>query len=288
METIKTTAEELGDTLTEKIVKGGHSTVYFGEKYVYKLTERKVMEKSSLIHKLLTSSQDSSLSAIVPKTILHRDLGTSSLVVEELKLGHHPLRIDESLLIEIVNILASVHKIQIDQVLTNFEGDATPVTAYWNHQLEQAKKFADKLMQSGGTNSEDGELIHDCLHVIEQVQLKGHMPPKLVMVYKDVHVMNILVGDNDKLSAIIDWDSSMSGPIELEYVVLWHRYPKMWDFIRPETLDKDTFVVAGLVQSLRFWKSFTKDSQYVDMQREALKRTLRLYGQIEENWISSC
>lgn len=282
---IKNTATQLGDTLTGQTVEGGHATVYFGNKYVYKLTERKVMEKSTKIHSILSLSGNSALTGFVPRTILYKDLGEKSLVVEEFKEGHHPDVLRAELLLQIKDVLRFVHEIPIKQVLTNFEGDELPLAEYWGIQFNQAQKFKVKLEQSGNLLAEDSELIGECLDVIKEVRLKHHKPPSLVMVYKDVHSQNILVDDAGKLSAIVDWDSAMSGPVELEYAVLWHRYPKMWSLIRPDTLDKDTFVVAGLVQALRFWKSFSKDLKYIEQQRNALSRTLNAYKKSGDKWL---
>lgn len=274
---VESEAHKLGDKLQEQVVKGGHATVYFGEKYVYKITERKVMDKSNRIHSILSSSDDGILTKYVPKSIAQIDLGDHCLVVEELKEGYHPDRINADLLLKVNDLLCIVHKIKIDQVITNFEGDEISATKYWEHQLEEAKRFVIKLNNSGLLETADSSLIEEALSVIEEVSLKKDKPPVLVLVYKDVHRLNILVDDSGELSAIVDWDSSMSGPIELEYAVLWHRFPEYFHMIKPEGMDKDTFVVAGLVQGLRFWKSFTKDSKYVNEQRQAIRRTLDLY-----------
>lgn len=281
---VENEALRLGDKLQEQVVKGGHATVYFGEKYVYKITERKVMDKSNRIHSILSSSDDRSLTKYVPKTISQTELGDHCLVVEELKQGSHPDEIKAKLLIKINDLLCIAHKIAIDQVITNFEGDEIPASNYWEHQLEEAKRFVLKLNNSGLLESADNLLIEEALSVIEEVSLKKDKPPVLVMVYKDVHRLNILVDAKGELSAIVDWDSAMSGPVELEYSVLWHRFPKYFHMIKPRDMDKDTFVVAGLVQGLRFWKSFTKDSKYVNEQREALRRTLGLHKNTDKNW----
>jgi serine/threonine protein kinase len=274
---IKSTAESLGDTLTDKVAKGGHSTVYFGKKYVHKVTEKKVMEKSERIHALISTSSSNKLKSLVPKTILNKDLGQESLVVEELKTGNHPQEISEGLLKETVSALSEVHKIDIKQVLTDFEGEELPNSEYWKNQVESANKYAHKL-RSSDLILEDIELIEKCLAVIKNVCSKNNSLPRLALVYKDVHQHNVLVNEDGELSALIDWDSAMSGPVELEYVVLWARFPEMWPLIDPGDLDKDIFVVAGIVQGLRFWKSFTRDSKYVDQQRSALRRLLVLYG----------
>lgn len=281
-------ALRLGDKIQKQVVKGGHATVYFGDKYVYKITERKVMEKSSEIHSILSLSGDEELSKYIPKTITQVDFGDYCLVVEELKSGAHPDEIDAELLVKINDLLQVAHGIQIDQVITNFEGDEIPASKYWGYQLEEAKRFALKLSESELLESGDASLIEDTLVAIEEIGSRKEKPPFLVMIYKDVHRLNILVNAEGDLSAIVDWDSAMSGPVELEYAVLWHRYPEYFDLIKSKDLDKDTFVLAGLVQGLRFWKSFTKDSKYVSEQREALRRTLDLYKtESSEDWMAS-
>lgn len=283
---VEDTANELGDKLSGRTAKGYHAMVYFGEKYVYKLTERKAMEKSTRIHAILSTSNDVALTKFIPKTILHKDLGDHSLVVEELKHGHHPSEINSALLVEINEVLKLVHNINIQQTLTDFEGDELPAVDYWNVQLDQARQFESKLKESDTLSQQDTELIEECLEIIEEVRLKGHSAPKLVTIYKDVHSMNILVDDTSRLTAIVDWDAAMSGPVELEYAILWHRYADMWPLIRPEMLDKDTFVVAGLVQGLRFWKSYTKDSKYSEQQRNALRKSTALYRGGQIDWIA--
>lgn len=285
IKTINDNAQELGDVLTGKTIQGGHATVYFGKKFVYKITEKKVMEKSSRINAILASTNDSMLGSYVPKTVLFKDIGARCLVAEEMKTGHHPKKITGELLSSVNDVLKLVHKIDIEQVLTNFEGDSEPASDYWNIQLNQARKFESKLVSSLTLKDTDKILIDLCLDAIDKISARQHNPPRLVMIYKDVHPPNILVDSTEKLNAIIDWDSAMSGPVELEYAVLWHRYPELWPFIKPSTLDKDTFIVTGLVQGLRFWKSFTKDSKYSDMQREALRRTLDLCHLDDSNWL---
>lgn len=280
-------AIELYDTLSERATTGGYAKVFFGEKYVYKVTEKKVMEKSSRVHNILSSSGDTSIGQYVPKTVLFKDLGEQSLVVEDRMQGIHPETIDVVLLKQVVQVLRAVHEIAIGQVLTNFEGDELPAGNYWQNQVEQSQRYKNKLVQSGTLTPEDEVLVNDAVAVVDEICHKKHTPPELVLVYKDVRPMNILVNSNGELKAIVDWDAAMSGPVELEYAVLWYRYHDMRQSIRPEHLDKDTFVVAGLVQGLRFWKSFTKDSPYVQQQRDALQKTLSLHRDDRDNWMDS-
>jgi serine/threonine protein kinase len=288
-EIINSAAKSLGDTLTKQVAKGGHSTVYFGEKYVYKITEKKVVEKSERIHSLISKSDSKILKGLVPKTVLNKALEHSSLVVEELKHGKHPEKIDSKLLKEIVTVLSLAHKTDIEQVLTDFEGDSIPALKYWDNQVESAKQYATKLEGSVSLSEEDTALIKSCVEVVEEIYSRAIEVPKLVLVYKDVHKHNTLIDKDGELSALIDWGSAMSGPVELEHVVLWARFKDLWPQIQKELdikLNKDLFVVSGIVQGLRFWKSFTKDSRYVDEQRVSLKRLLSINNSKLDNWES--
>lgn len=278
----------LNDELTGQVERGGHSTVYFGKYYVYKVTEKKVMEKSERVHSIISTSDSKALKGLVPKTVLNKALEKNSLVIEELRRGNHPEKIDGKLLKEIITSLSLVHRIEIRQVLTDFEGEELPASQYWINQMELGKKYANKLMSSGMLSESDTELISLCLEHINEICNKKTVVPKLKLIYKDVYPPNILIDEDGGLNAIIDWDSAMSGPIELEYVVLWHRYPELWSNIKPEVLlDKDIFMCAGLVQGLRFWKSFMNDLEYVDAQRIALKRTVDLFKLKDTEWLDT-
>lgn len=274
---IEEVAKELGDTTPVFKAEGSHSRVYSSDRYAYKITEKKVLEKSSRINNILSPLGHSEMLSHIPRTVLTKDLGDKSLVVEELKKGDHPRTIDPVLLDEILKVLYKVHEIEIGQVITDFEGDEVPASEYWNNQAEMGQKYADKILQSSTVTEADSKLIESCLDTLSTICEKAPTTPKLVLVYKDVYPPNILVDENGELTAIIDWDSAMSGPIELEYAVLLARYPEMMDpIIDKVDLNKDTFVCAGIVQGLRFWKSFTQDSKYVDQQRLALKRLLEM------------
>lgn len=274
---VEAAAEGLGDKPPIFKAQGSHSKVYFGDKYVYKLTEKKVLEKSTKINEILTALDDPDVKSHIPQTVFIQDLGGESLVVEELKRGDHPEAITPDLLSEVLDLLDEVHHIEVKQVITDFEGGEIPASEYWTNQAALGRQYADKILSTGTVEGADITLIESCIDALGTVCEKELSAPRLVLIYKDVYPPNILVDERGKLSAVVDWDSAMSGPVELEYAVLMARFPEIVAPIVSEAdLDKDTLVCAGIVQCLRFWKSFTKDARYVEEQRSALKKLLEM------------
>ena len=87
-----------------------------------------------------------------------------------------------------------------------------------------------------------------------------------------------LLEENGKLSGIIDWDSAQTGPKEWEFAILRQRIPKWWKKIKDsslENINEDFVDCCGLIQSLRFWKSFPEQEDFADKQRKYIQEILK-------------
>lgn len=180
--------------------------------------------------------------------------------------GSNPTRISKSLAFDLGRFLRALHDSRTQNGMHEFEHiESAP--SFHEYIPNVVEKYLVELRQTV-ENQEHLALIDKAASQAAKL-LQGTAPPDLVLIHKDIHTGNLLASDDDRLSGVIDWEACQSGPREWEFAILRQRFPNAWRSVRSAygyALDQRVMNLTGLVQSLRFWKSFPDDPVFFQSQ----------------------
>ncbi|NND65241.1 MAG: aminoglycoside phosphotransferase family protein [Gammaproteobacteria bacterium] len=274
-------AEKYGDKIVGVSDCGYASTVYLGNKNVYKILsnldiKRKgAHEKESKILHTLEQRLSQTVIHQVPNLVLSEFIDQTTYVCVQSKLpGEVPVKITYKLAVNIGEFLSALHEIQGFEYVAEFEDENETKLSFENYAKERAETFAKKL--EAIVSSEDAKLVQECAQEIS-LKISELSPSNLALLHKDLHEGNLLVNTNGHLSGVIDWDAAQVGPPEWDFAILKQRMPEYWTTIKDAYdggLNNELIRVCGLLQSLRFWKSFPKQDDFVAKQRSFIQALL--------------
>jgi aminoglycoside phosphotransferase (APT) family kinase protein len=175
--------------------------------------------------------------------------------------------------------LADLHSIDSFDSLDEFD-PRTERVGLADYLARYPSRFAEKLRPGLAPN--DRWLVEAATAFISRRITRLPPGPPLVLLHKDLHPANILLSD-ERLTGVVDWEACQTGPREWEFAILRQRFPGTWDVMaraygRP--LDPDLLDVFGVLQSLRFWKSFPHHDAFAREQREHISWILSNHGEI--------
>lgn len=170
--------------------------------------------------------------------------------------------------------LRSLHDFSMQNGMHEFE-DIGNSLSFHEYISKVTKKYLFKLRQAV-KNREHLSIAETAVVQISRL-LQEVTEPELVILHKDIHFGNLLMSDGGHLSGVVDWETSQSGPREWEFAILRQRFPEVWqDIVRvyDHNLDYKIMNLVGLVQSLRFWKSFPEDLVFAQSQIDYILKIL--------------
>lgn len=274
-EMLRAYANGLGES-SLKAAGSFKTKVFIGEKLVFKLSEQgRGGKKEEYVLKLLSNKLSSRWRSIIPDIIEVKEIEGLGIIQVHTRLqGEHPKEMSEQLAMELGQFLSALHGIRSWDKITEFEGGEE--ISFTDYLHTAPKKFSARLEDV--INANDSKLIAEAINSIEKYAEKISTEPKLVLIHKDIHLDNLLVGKDGELTGVIDWGAAQTGPKEWEFAILKQRIPEYWNqalkSYTGQPLDLELLDICGLIQSLRFWKSFPQDEPFVAQQREYIKMTL--------------
>lgn len=278
---IKSVASELDDFLIKKAENNFSNEVFIGEKYIYKVTvadyklEKGDHLKEAKVFKILNTFLNEKWNIVVPNLISKKLINDKTYLQVHSKLkGQHPTYLSNLTVKNLAIFLSELHKINHFKGIDEFEDNHQNAVPFSHYVEKSTLKYHDKLKKNVDNN--DLKLIQSAIKFIEKSNTSALNSLELVLVHKDIYKENILVSNND-LSGVIDWEASQIAPKEWELAIIMQRYPEHWDFFLNNYSHKFDFNIlklCGLVQSLRFWKSFPTHTKFVEDQKEFIKKLL--------------
>ncbi len=246
--------------------------VYIGEKFIFRLPES---DKEKYVLTILNEQLDPLSQHIIPKIITTTTLEELGEVHVYTKLlGTHPTAMTDSLASDLGKFLLHLHAVKNWDKVTEFEGGEEMDFA--EYLKTSSTKYLKKLPVT--LSSEDTALATRARDAVQEYAEHISTSPKLVLVHKDLHLDNLLTDDDSKLTGVIDWGASQTAPREWEFAILRQRIPEHWEKILEsygkENIDFKLMDICGLIQSLRFWKSFPQDIPFAEEQKDYIKKIL--------------
>lgn len=273
-------ARNLEDAVPSRSSAGFANDVFIGSQYVYKRVPRladgtlEIRKERAVLTFLSAQLPESAKNLVAELVHSEDDLGDLGSVDIYTKLpGATVESMNQCLSEQLGAFLGALHGCAEHDFIHEFEGE-TSGPAFGEYVNESVDKFVTKLRGV--------DLEPDLLDLAERAarrarEIVADKPePALVTLHKDLFGQNLLA-DGDTLRGVIDWEAAQSGPLEWEFAILRQRFPATWGVIanaygRP--LDIKMLDLCGLVQSLRFWKSFPHQEAFVKQQVDYIRRIL--------------
>jgi len=275
-------AARLGDGSLHTAEGGFANRVFIGERYIYKVKATDGVppsEKERTVLEMLARRLPPRARAFVPAFIdcdVNED-GTYVQAHSRLE-GFVATQLSDPTATALGEFLADLHSIDSFEALDEFD-PRTERVSLEDYLTRYPSRFADKLRP--GLAADDRGLVEAATTFISR--RLPHLPPEppLVLLHKDLHPANILLS-NERLAGVVDWEACQTGPREWEFAILRQRFPRTWEVMagaygRP--LDPDLLDVFGVLQSLRFWKSFPHHDAFAREQREHISWILSNHGE---------
>jgi aminoglycoside phosphotransferase (APT) family kinase protein len=271
-------AQQLGETTLQR-AQSFKTTVLLGQRLVFKFPEQShkttdTDHKEMHVLQLLAERLSTVWKRVVPCFVAAHEVEGVGLVQAHTRLeGEHPKRVTDQLASELGHFLRALHSIGNWVALIEFEGDKG--MSFRDYLRTASEKFATKL--DGNVDAKDWQLVRQAVARTKEAAEQLGSDPPLVLVHKDLHLGNLLVDANGRLSGVIDWAAAQTAPREWEFSILRQRLPNDWKTIINSyegQLDIKLIDICGLIQSLRFWKSFPHQSSFVAQQRDHIKDIL--------------
>ncbi|MGH3624092.1 MAG: phosphotransferase enzyme family protein [Sciscionella sp.] len=273
-------ASRIGDVRPRLSSQGFANYVYIGDEYVYKLVplladgyleyakERKIL---TLLGERLPELSRKHLPQLIYSEPHTENVGCVDVYT---KLpGVSVDNLSANVCVELGHFLHDLHGCVQHQFITEFEGEQSG-PGFRDYVILSVDKFVAKLQAS--VNIDLLELVKRAK--TQAIKLVADVDePKLVTLHKDLFRENILVM-NEHITGIIDWEAAQSGPREWDFAILRQRFPNKWRTIYAayhHRLDDTLLDLCGLVQSLRFWKSFPDQEKFVKQQVDYLRQIMK-------------
>jgi hypothetical protein len=266
-------AAELNDQILS-LATGFSGSALLGKSYVYRIVNVPAT-KGSIVSDWLRLAASPAESK-VPRSVLHRPLDEGQFLSVETKLpGTHPATLQPRTVKHLLAFLVELHSLPVPQVIDQFEGERLPAVRFWDWLASCVDSYGRKLARAG-LDAEDLELVMRAGAHVDNFATAQSSVPEFRLLHKDIHPANLLV-EGSELLGVIDWDAAMLGPIEWELAIFRQRFPERRDLIASEytrSIDEDLLKACGLVQALRFWKSFPAQVDFVSEQRKFITELL--------------
>lgn len=264
--TLAEVAAELGDQILS-LATGFSGSALLGNSYVYRVVNVPAT-KGSIVSDWLRVAK-STAESMVPRSVLHRPLSDGKFLAVETKLsGTHPAALETSTIKNLTTFLAELHSLSVPQAIDQFEGERLPADRFWDWLASSVDSYGLKLAHAG-LSAADDQLVRRAIARVGDFVTTQSSVPTFRLLHKDIHAANLLV-EGSQLVGVIDWDAAMLGPIEWELAIVCQRFPDRRDLLAngyPLPIDEELLKVCGLVQALRFWKSFPAQIDFVGEQR---------------------
>lgn len=259
------------------VTGGAKSAVGIGERYVFKVVEGGKSEaanhKEQRVLQTLADSLPRSAARLIPISVDGVSLPDLGYIEVQTRLpGMPPQLASPSLPAELGVFLRALHAVPAPDGVTEFEGDDP--RPFFDYLVTSALKFQAKLMPA--VNEHDQKLVAAAVGLVHRYVDRHDSIPPLVIVHKDLSLRNLLV-DDGHLSGVVDWAAAQTAPREWEFAILMQRFPAELNMIQKsygQVLDHELTRCCAALQAIRFWKSFTDDSAFVNDQRALLERVL--------------
>lgn len=279
MERINEFAKELGDNHLTQVTTAYANKVYLGEKYVYKVAvskeriEKGDHLKEKAILKILHEKLNNKLLYLIPSYIDDRKISDDMYIQVHTRLkGEPPLELNQSQAILLGQFLADLHNINNFTSITEFVEPEEKFSNFFSYITTSLKKFQKKLETV--VSEKDLELINLASKLVIDSPLEDFNKSLLCLVHKDIYTNNLLV-HNGEISGVIDWEAAQTAPPEWELAIIMQRFPLLWEYFiegYKTPFNYDLLRICGITQSLRYWKSFPKNADFVAEQRNFIIR----------------
>jgi serine/threonine protein kinase len=250
--------------------------VFIGDKHVFKFPEHGAEgSKEEVVLKILNEKLPEKWRSVVSQVVKSKDIEDIGLIQVQTKLvGTHSKLVSTKLAQDLGQFLSSLHGMATWEKITEFEGKED---ISFNEYLRIApEKFLAKLDEY--IDTDDKNLILKAIAFIQSYLSTSPAEPEMVLVHKDISLDNLLTTSDGGLSGIIDWGASQTAPKEWEFSIIKQRMPESFDAIMlaygKTEVNQQLFKICGLVQSIRFWKSFPGDQLFASQQRNYIKSLL--------------
>ena len=277
---VRRAASKLKDTPPVRSKHGFDASTFIGDQYVYKAypaiggRHSGEFRKEPRVIGMLNERLSSEFLNLVPKECFVVELESVNVAVQTRLVGESGLPMGRETAIQLSCFLSKLHEIELGNLIDEFEEDRPPVD-FIEYVSTAPAKFVAKIMPT--CDSSDASLLEQCLEEIRACIESAQPTKPYVLLHKDITVLNILQKDGD-LSGVVDWSAAQSGPPEWEMGIVRQRLPEMWHTILgayDKFLDRQLMKLCGLVQSLRFWKSYPTDNRFSEDQRRNIVALLR-------------
>jgi len=252
--------------------------VFLGEKFVFKVSEQNIEDsKENKILGLLQARLSEDWKKVIPKVVETRYVEELGFVqVQERLVGAHPVLMNAVLAQDLGKFLKALHSSGTFEFINEF--DEKPEISFNDYLRTGSLKFLSVLEKV--VSNDDLLLLQNAVGRIKQYLGDSPTDPKLVLIHKDIHLQNLLVDENNNLTGVVDWGAAQTGPVEWEFAILLQRMPEYYNQILESygesSLESTVLDVCGLIQSMRFWKSFPEDVVFVEEQRGYIKEILKI------------
>lgn len=276
-DTLNSLLSHVDDVLLCKAATGHANDVLIGRSFVYKFRDLELgvvtskTRKEAVVLSLLSKLdlKDLKFPGLIFEAIIQNE---RYVLVQERIRGNFPSRLDSEISKKLVSSLKSLHSFQFPPIVDEFEGGMKiMITDYFN---SKPMVFAKKL--DPYINKKDRLIVTKALEYIEKNIL--HLPEfrSFSLIHKDMSCNNIIVDEKDEI-CLIDWETAQTSPKEWELAILRQRFSKKWPQIRTMYCDnidvnQNVIDICGVIQALRFWKSFPRDLNFVRQQRAAISK----------------
>lgn len=273
-------SDALQDGDVTESVGGFSNRVFSSDRYFYKITpfgegEKLDFPKERIALETVVDVLPASARHLVPRVAMvgKPEGGLGQVTAYSRLPGFHPQTIDSQVASDLGGFLRDLHDASSQRGIHEFE-NIDSALSFHDYVPSAIEKYVGKLFK----RVDDPDHISIATKAANQAvaMLESAAAPELVLIHKDIHARNLLCSDG-RLSGIIDWEACQSGPREWEFAILRQRFPESWQRVRSAyglELDRKVMDIAGLVQSLRFWKSFPHDPVFVRSQRDYISGIL--------------
>lgn len=271
--------EHEGEVTLERASGDSGAFVLLSDRYVYRLLQdsgeaAKISTVLSILHGSAFSSPHK---ALVPQVIVvaenYQDSGLTA-VVETRLAGDHPQDLPSSgpLFEQLLAFFVELAGLNCGEFYDEFEGERVTWSTLKQSLTPNVKKFRDKIINAVGP-----EPLADlaCDYVASNALTVGQ-PSRWALAHKDLHPGNLLVGEDGRMTGLIDWGAALHGPWEWELAVLKQRAPVLAEAVTLGVGGANTDLVKlfEVYQAMRFWKSFPTDLKFVTELKQNLNRSL--------------
>lgn len=273
-------ATGLGDGQPHQSGEGFANAVYIGDTYVYKLVPLATdgtpeYPKERHVLAVLAQSLAVGSRGYVPELVYTTpQIGGLGCVDVYTRLpGAPPAGLSSAVCRDLGRFLADLHDCPAPHLVTEFD-DEPAGPSFRDYAAESAEKYATKL-RTVVADTDLLELVERATTTVGKL-VADLDEPDLVILHKDLFGGNILTA-GDHLTGVIDWEAAQTGPREWEFTILRQRFPAQVHSVYDgygHHLDETLLDLCGLVQSLRFWKSFPRRPGFVAQQVDYIRRIL--------------